>query len=104
MPILKGPTYKDNLWTLDPLFIRYSRPSGITLLVLDGVVTETTYPFLGDLLEIPWDYIYLGGHVYTLTPIEVEILTNAGYGIYIHPDEEGPINGQENGANPGVPF
>lgn len=84
MPTLRGPTYDENLWTTDVLFSRYKRPSGITLLVKAGVVTEVTYPYLGDLLDGGYDYIYLGGHEYPLTDAEVTILTNAGYGAYIH--------------------
>lgn len=86
MPKLVGPTYDENLWTTDILFMRYKRPSGITLLVEGTVVTEVTYPYLGDLLDNGYDYIYLGGHEYPLTPAEVTILTNAGYGAYIVPD------------------
>lgn len=84
MPVLRGPTYDENLWTTDILFQRYKRPSGITLLVKAGVVTQVTYPYLGDLLDGGWDYVYMGGHEYQLSPAEVTVLTNAGYGAYIH--------------------
>lgn len=85
MPTLIGPTYLENLWTDDPLFSRYKRPSGITLLVKGTVVTEVTYPYLGDLLDGGYDYIYMGGHEYPLTPVEETILTDAGYGANIYP-------------------
>lgn len=85
MPTLIGPTYDENLWTDDILFQRYKRPSGITLLVQGTDVTQTTYPYQGDLQSGIYDYIYLGGHEYPLSAIEVTILTNAGYGAYIHP-------------------
>lgn len=85
MPVLRGPTYLENLWTTDILFQRYKRPSGITLLVKGAVVTETTYPYLGDMLDGGYDYIYLGGHEYQLSAAEVTTLTNAGYGAYIFP-------------------
>lgn len=75
----------ENLWTDDILFCRYKRPSGITLLVKDGVVREATYPYLGELLDGDWDHIYLGGHEYDLTPEEVTVLVDAGYGEYIQP-------------------
>lgn len=85
MPVLRGPTYDENLWTTDPLFIRYKRPSGITLLVKGIEVTQVTYPYLGDLIDNAYDYIYMGGHEYDLSPVEVTILTDAGYGAYIFP-------------------
>lgn len=89
--VLIGPTYSENMWTRDILMGRYKEDRGITLLVKDGVVTEQTYPYLGDLINVEdgsyeqlWDYIYLGGHEYPLSDEEVTILTNAGYGAYIH--------------------
>ena len=85
MPKLIGPTYDENLWTRDVLFERYKRPSGITLLVQGTTVTPVTYPYLGDLLDNGYDYVYLGGHEYELSDEEVTILTDAGYGAYIHP-------------------
>lgn len=85
MPTLIGPTYEENLWTNDALFSRYKKTSGIALLVKDGVVTEATYPYLGDLLNGGYDFIYLGGHEYPLSDEEVTILTAAGYGSYIEP-------------------
>lgn len=85
MPVLRGPTYDENLWTTDDLFARYKRPSGITLLVKGTEVVQTTYPYLGDLLDNVYDYIYMGGHEYDLSPVEVQILTDAGYGAYIYP-------------------
>lgn len=47
-------------------------------------MTEVTYPYLGDLLDGNYDYIYMGGHEYELSPGEVTTLVNAGYGEYIH--------------------
>lgn len=85
MPTLVGPTYEENLWTNDALFARYKKTSGIALLVQGTTVTEAIYPYLGDLLNGGYDYIYFGGHEYELTPTEVTILTNAGYGSFIHP-------------------
>lgn len=82
--ILIGPTYSENLWTTDILFGRYQQDRGITLLVQGTTVTEVVYPYLGDLLDGGYDYIYLGGHEYPLTDAEVTILTDAGYGAYIH--------------------
>lgn len=84
MPVLRGPTYEENLWTNDILFCRYKRTSGITLLVKNNIVSEVTYPYLGDLLDGGYQYIYLGGHEYQLSPEEVTILVDNGYGEYIH--------------------
>jgi len=83
MKTLIGPTYEENLWTTNVLFGRYRQDRGITLLVKGTVVTEAVYPYLGDLNEIGYDYIYLGGHQYPLSDAEVTILTDAGYGAFI---------------------
>jgi hypothetical protein len=81
MATLRTPTYAENLWTDDRLFARYKLDRGYTLLVSGTTVTQTTYPYLGDLAQ--YDHVYLGGHEYPLTSAEVTILTNAGYGAYI---------------------
>lgn len=86
MPVLRGPTSLENLWSDIWLLVRYKQDRGITLLVEGTTVTETQYPYQGDLQSGIYDYIYLGGHEYSLTPEEVTILTNAGYGAYIFPD------------------
>lgn len=82
--VLIGPTYEENLWTDDIFFGRFRQDRGITLLVKGAVVTQATYPDLDDLNNGGYDFIYLGGHEYPLTDAEVTILTNAGYGPYIH--------------------
>lgn len=66
----------------NPLLMRYSLDKGYTLLVKGTVVTQVTYPFQDDLKQ--YDFVYMGGHNYPLTANEVTILTNAGYGAYIH--------------------
>jgi len=80
--VLIGPTYSENLWTNDVLFGRYQQDRGITLLVQGTTVTQVVYPYQGDLDG--YDHIYLGGHDYVLSDAEVTILTDAGYGAYIH--------------------
>lgn len=83
MPTLRTPTYDENMWAPGSrLFSRYKLARGFTLLVSGTTVTEATYPYQEDLLG--FDYVYLGGHEYDLTPTEVTILTNAGYGAFIH--------------------
>lgn len=82
MATLKTPTYTENLWSGSRLWGRYHLDRAYTLLVSGTTVTQTTYPWLGDLSS--YDYVYLGGHEYPLTSAEVTILTNAGYGAYIH--------------------
>lgn len=84
MKVLIGPTYEENLWTNNILLSRYRQDRGITLLVEGTTVTQVTYPYNDDLINGGWDYIYMGGHEYVLTDAEVTILTNAGYGAYIH--------------------
>lgn len=86
MPVLRGPTYEENLWTSNRLFTRYRQDRGITLLVQGATVTEVTYPYLGDLTGGDYDYVYFGGYEYQLSANEVTILTNAGYGAYIFPE------------------
>lgn len=82
MPTLVTPTYDENLWTDNPLFVRYKLARGYTLLVKGTTVTQVTYPYQEDLAL--YDFVYMGGHEYPLTTNEVNILTTAGYGAYIH--------------------
>lgn len=82
--VLIGPTYEENLWTNNILFGRYRQDRGITLAVSGTTVTQLVYPYQGDVEDANYDYIYWGGHEYPLTDTEVTILTNAGYGAYIH--------------------
>jgi hypothetical protein len=87
MPTLTPPTYRERIvpYDLTPnnrLLARYSLDKGYTLLVKGAVVTQVTYPYQGDLAQ--YDFVYMGGRNYPLTPGEVTTLTNAGYGAYIH--------------------
>lgn len=82
MPTLVTPTYDENMWANDRLFSRYKLTRGTTLLVSGTTVTEATYPYQEDLLA--YDHVYLGGHEYELDPDQVTILTDAGYGAFIH--------------------
>ena len=82
MPTLRTPTYDENMLTTSRLFSRYKLTRGTTLLVSGTTVTQATYPYQEDLAS--FDFVYLGGHEYDLDANQVTILTNAGYGAFIH--------------------
>lgn len=81
MPTLTTPTRREGMDTAHGLWRYYSWDVGITLLVDGTTVTEVQHPWQGDLEN--YDYVYLGGHEYPLTPEEETILIDAGYGAYI---------------------
>jgi hypothetical protein len=56
---------------------------GVTLLVNGTVVTESRTPYQDDLANATT--YYLGGHEYTLTDAEAQVLINAGYSEYLTP-------------------
>lgn len=56
---------------------------GVTLLVNGTVVTESRTPYQDDLANATT--YYLGGHEYTLTDAEAQILIDAGYSAYLEP-------------------
>jgi len=58
-------------------------PRGVTLLVNGTTVTESRTPYQDDLANA--DTYYLGGHAYTLTDAEAQILIDAGYSEYLTP-------------------
>lgn len=58
-------------------------PRGVTLLVNGTVVTESRTPYQDDLAAA--DAYYLGGHAYTLSDAEAQILIDAGYSEYLTP-------------------
>lgn len=58
-------------------------PRGVTLLVNGTTVTESRTPYQNDLADA--DTYYLGGHAYTLTDEEAQILIDAGYSAYLTP-------------------
>lgn len=58
-------------------------PRGITLLVNGTTVSENRTPSQDDLADA--DAYYLGGHAYTLTNAEAQILIDAGYSDYLTP-------------------
>lgn len=92
MPTLIGPTYEQNVWSRHPFWGRYKDVWGITLLVKGAAVTQTTYPWQGDLwpggdTSPDWDYVYLGGHTYKITQAQADVLIAAGYGAYVFPGD-----------------
>lgn len=56
-------------------------PRGVSLLVTGTTVTENMTPSQDDLAAA--DYYFLGGHEYTLSDYQAQVLTNAGYGDYL---------------------
>lgn len=58
-------------------------PRGITLIVNGTTVTESITPSQ-DALASATTY-YLGGHAYTLTDAQAQILIDAGYSSYLTP-------------------
>lgn len=56
-------------------------PRGISLIVNGTTVTENRTPSQDDLANAT--AYYLGGHAYTLTNAEAQILINAGYSSYL---------------------
>ena len=56
---------------------------GVTLLVNGTVVTESRTPYQDDLANATT--YYLGGHEYTLTDAEAQVLIDAGYSEYLTP-------------------
>ena len=58
-------------------------PRGITLLINGTTVTENRTPSQDDLANA--DSYYLGGHAYTISDAQAQILIDAGYSDYLTP-------------------
>jgi hypothetical protein len=58
-------------------------PRGVSLIINGTSVTENRTPSQDDLANA--DAYYLGGHAYTLTDEEAQILIDAGYSDYLTP-------------------
>lgn len=63
------------------LFKFFKITRGVCVYVKDGVVTESRYPYQGTLDDA--DFVYLGGHIHTISDDEATTLTDAGYGADI---------------------
>ena len=81
MPTLIPPTVEESLGPTTGLFKFFKCTRGVALYVNGTTVTESRYPYQGNLDAA--DHAYLGGHSYTISDAEATILTNAGYGAYI---------------------
>jgi hypothetical protein len=58
-------------------------PRGVSLLINGTTVTESQTPSQDDLAAA--SFYYLGGHEYTISDYEANVLINAGYGDYVTP-------------------
>jgi hypothetical protein len=56
---------------------------GVTLIVKDGQVEATLYPYQDTLADA--DFYILGGHTQQITDAQAAILIAAGYGDYVEP-------------------
>ena len=56
---------------------------GVTLIVKDGLVEATMYPYQNTLADA--DFYILGGHTQTITDEQAAILIANGYGDYVTP-------------------
>jgi hypothetical protein len=81
LPTLIPPTVEESLGPITGLFKFFKCTRGVALYVNGTTVTESRYPWQGDLIEA--DYVYLGGHTHDISDAEATILTDAGYGEYI---------------------
>jgi hypothetical protein len=58
-------------------------PRGQTLIVNGNSVVMTQTPSQDDLAAA--SYYFLGGHEYTISDAQAQVLINAGYGDYVTP-------------------
>lgn len=81
MPSFTPPTVDQGLETSNPLFRYYKLKRGISVLVTGSTVRQVQYPSQDDCAAA--DFVYLGGHIYTISDAEAATLTAAGLGAYI---------------------
>lgn len=67
--------------TINPFLTDIAR--GVTLIIKDGVVEETLYPYQNTLADADW-YV-LGGHVQNITVEQGQFMIAEGYGDYVTP-------------------
>jgi len=67
--------------TINPFLTDIAR--GKTLIIKDGEVEETLYPYQNTLADA--DYYFLGGHVYSITIAQGDFMASKGYGSYLTP-------------------
>jgi hypothetical protein len=75
------PSTREGPAGFDKLFYRYKLDRTDSLIIKNGVPTQKRTFEVSELTSA--DYYYVGGHIYNLSPTEVTVLTNAGYGAYI---------------------
>ena len=67
--------------TINPFLTDVAR--GVTLIIKDGEVTETMYPYQNTLADADW-YV-LGGHVQSITVEQGDFMIAQGYSDYVTP-------------------
>ena len=67
--------------TINPFLTDIAR--GVTIIVKDGVIETTLYPYQNTLADADW-YI-LGGHQQVITDAQAAFLIANGYGDYVSP-------------------
>lgn len=80
---LNPPTVNETPAGFGRLFWRYPIARGDSLLVYGSQVIRVRTPSVQEFQDA--DYAYSGGHIYTITDTEKNILTAAGYGYCITP-------------------
>jgi hypothetical protein len=81
--LLRPPVVKEPQPNAGRLFGRVPIPRGVSLLVVGTTVTEARYVTIEDIESV--DAYYAGGHEYTLSDDEAQILIDAGYGDNLEP-------------------
>lgn len=79
MPRFTPPTVEEGPMSSGPLFSRYKRTHGVTVLKTGGVYTQHRYPG-PDEVEAA-DIVYVGGYDYEVSSAEAAALTAAGYTV-----------------------
>lgn len=75
------PTVDESPAGFSRLFWRYRIARGDSILVYGQSTVRVRTPAVQDTQEA--DYCYLGGHIYTITQVERDILVANGYGANI---------------------
>lgn len=78
MPYLFSPPYvREPHGGGHRLFAAVGVYRGVSLLVTAGAVSEVRYPTIEQ--QRAADFVYLGGHIYTVSDDEARVLIGAGY-------------------------
>lgn len=79
--ILRPPSVRETPAGFGRLLMRYPIHRGDTLLVTAGAVTRVRTASVQETQAA--DFCYLGGHEYTISQAEYDMLVAAGYSAYI---------------------